>query len=115
MEEKGNAGHVLFLHFKSLQFFSVKLSISFLPSYPILFCQAKYFCQGRPRPPRPPPLGTPMLAVAGWRAPSRPIRTTYAAKMAVKSIYTSPNALLRGGKPNIFFCICHSNKYLRIF
>ena len=46
MEEKGNAGHVLFLHFKSLQFFSVKLSISFLPSYPILFCQAKYFCQG---------------------------------------------------------------------
>ena len=60
MEEKGNAGHVLFLHFKSLQFFSVKLSISFLPSYPILFCQAKYFCQGGAKDPPAPPLGTPM-------------------------------------------------------
>ena len=43
-----------------------------------------------------------VLAVAGWRAPGRPIRTTYAAKMAVRTICTSPNALLRGGKPNIF-------------
>ena len=63
MEEKGNAGHVLFLHFKSLQFFSVKLSISFLPSYPILFCQAKYFCQGGAKAPPAPPLGTPMCNV----------------------------------------------------
>ena len=37
MEEMGNAGNVLFLHF---QFFSAKLLISFLPSHPILFCQA---------------------------------------------------------------------------
>ena len=27
-------------------FCSFKLSNSFLPSYPILFCQAKYFCKG---------------------------------------------------------------------
>ena len=39
----------------AFQFFSAKLTISFLPSHPILFCQAKYFCQGGPRPPRPPP------------------------------------------------------------
>ena len=65
MEEKGNAGHVLFLHFKSLQFFSVKLSISFLPSHPILFCQAKYFCQGGAKAPPAPPLGTPMSTAPG--------------------------------------------------
>ena len=42
MNENGNAGHVLSMHFKAFQFFSAKLSIYFLPSYPFLFCQAKY-------------------------------------------------------------------------
>ena len=44
----------------AFQFFSVKLSISFLPSYSFLFCQAKYFFKGGPRPPRPPRPRTPM-------------------------------------------------------
>ena len=39
MEEKGNAGHVLFLHFEAFHFYSAKLSISFLPSNPICLCQ----------------------------------------------------------------------------
>ena len=39
MEKKGNAGHALFLHFYAFKLFSAKLSISFLPSHPILFCQ----------------------------------------------------------------------------
>ena len=32
----------------SSEFFSARLSISFLPSHPFLFCQAKYFCLGAP-------------------------------------------------------------------
>ena len=40
----------------AFQFFSAKLTISLLPSHPILFCQAKYFCQGGAKvPPAPPP------------------------------------------------------------
>ena len=54
----GNAGNVLFLHF---QFFSAKLLISFLPSHPILFCQAIYFCQGGAKAPPAPPPRTPMI------------------------------------------------------
>ena len=52
-----------------------------------------------------------VLAVAGWRAPSRPIRTTYAAKMAVRTISTLHQMRCCVAGNQIFFCICHSNKY----
>ena len=55
MEEKGIAGYVMLLQFKAFQFFPAKLSISFLPSHPFLFCQAKYFCQGGAKAPPGPP------------------------------------------------------------
>ena len=53
-------------------FCTFKFSNSFLPNCQFLFCQATQFCSakliifamGGPRPPRPPPLGTPMRVTA---------------------------------------------------
>ena len=68
--KRGLLAHVMLLQFKAFQFFPAKLSISFLPSHPFLFCQAKYFCQGGDQgPPRPSPrtpINAHMSAAINW-------------------------------------------------
>ena len=85
MEGKGNAGQDLFLHFEAFQFFSAKLSISFLPSYPFLFCQATYFCKGGAKAPPP---GTPM-----------PVTQLFTAYTETLSIVKSPPVIKTSDPP----------------